>query len=171
MSPQSRPLSAALGSVTQWQAAGATVLAMLALEYGGPDSYFGVDADALSWFVLGLFVVWFFFVGPARGRSAVETDPDTPPRSGEHYRPTGGAIDTAVDDGVYRVVGTGGGVTLLRVTDADGRRAHTGEVRRVDRAALDADFEPADDPDAGLTPLATVRNRLDGLYWNVRKFL
>lgn len=43
----------------------------------------------------------------------------------DHVVPT----DADYPDGVYRVVGTGDGpVTLLRVTDAAGRRAHTGEL-------------------------------------------
>lgn len=86
---------------------------------------------------------------------------------GDHYRPT-------ADDrtpGVYRVVGASEKVTLLRVADADGRRRHTGEIRRVSSRALDAEFERADDPDAGLSPVSLARNVLQGLYWQIRRFL
>ena len=86
---------------------------------------------------------------------------------GDHYRPT----DDAHDLGVYRVVGATGDVTLLRITDTDGRRVHTGEIRRVSASALDAEFERVEDPDAGFTPVSDVQNALSGLYWQVRKFL
>ncbi|WP_049971404.1 hypothetical protein [Haladaptatus cibarius] len=84
----------------------------------------------------------------------------------EHYRPTN---DTRTP-GVYRVVGTTDEITLLRVTDADGRRAATGEIHRVSRGILDTEFERADDPDAGFTPISGIRNMLTGLYWSVRRF-
>lgn len=87
------------------------------------------------------------------------------PAVGEHYREAG------TDHPAYRVVGTDGRVTLLRVTTPDGRRAHTGDVRHVDPDAFAADFEPASNPDAGFTPAASLRNSLQALYWNVRKFL
>jgi hypothetical protein len=83
-----------------------------------------------------------------------------------HYRPT-------TDDfplGIYRVVGTNDPVALLRVADADGRRCHTGHLERVPRSDLDDYFEPADDPDTGLDPIAGVRNAFQGLYWQFRKF-
>jgi len=83
---------------------------------------------------------------------------------GEHYRPADG-------DGIYRVVGTTDGVVLLQVTDEDGRRAHTGNVRRVEPDTIGDEFEPASDPDAGVSPVAAVRNALQGLYWSVRRFL
>lgn len=86
---------------------------------------------------------------------------------GDHYRPTGDALDP----GVYRVVGTAEEVVLLRVGDADGRRVHTGEVSRVDPATLDAEFESAPDPDAGVGPVSAVKNALQGLYWSVRGLL
>lgn len=83
---------------------------------------------------------------------------------GEHYR--------SGDDGaIYRVVGTGEPVALLRVTDDRGRREHAGDLRRVSRDDLESGFDPAEDPDAGLSPLAAVRNALQGLYWSVRRFL
>jgi len=85
---------------------------------------------------------------------------------GDHYRP-----DDDATPGVYRVVGTGDPVALLRVTDEGGRRAHTGDLRQVSRDEFDAAFEPAEDPDAGVSPVAAVRNALQGLYWSVRKFL
>jgi hypothetical protein len=81
---------------------------------------------------------------------------------GDHYQ----SGDTSV---VYRVVGTTDGITLLRVTDADGRRAYTGDLRRVSEGELDAAFEPAEDPDAGVSPVGSLRNLLQGMYWEVRK--
>jgi hypothetical protein len=86
---------------------------------------------------------------------------------GAHYHP----IDADRDPGVYRVVGATDGVTLLRVGDADGRRVHTGEVRRVTASTLRTEFEPAADPDAGLSPAGTLRNAAQGLYWSVRRVL
>jgi hypothetical protein len=83
----------------------------------------------------------------------------------DHVRPT--------DDhpaGVYRVVGVGEErVTLLRVTDADGRRVHTGELRTVDRAAF-AEFEPAENPDEGGSLLAAVAGAPSTAYWSLRAF-
>jgi len=71
---------------------------------------------------------------------------------------------------VYRIVGAIDDVALLRVGDANGHSATTGEVIRVDQSRLDAEFEAATDPDAGFSPLAGVRNAVSGLYWNVREF-
>ncbi len=82
------------------------------------------------------------------------------PSPGDHYRPTPTASDATAQRGVYRVVGTGDPVTLLRVADKDGRRQHTGETVRVDRAVLAEQFEPADDPDAGFSPLRWLRGLL-----------
>lgn len=62
---------------------------------------------------------------------------------GAHYRP---ATD-ATDPGVYRVVGTSDEVALLRLTDGEGERIHTGELLRVPRDALESSFEPASNPD------------------------
>jgi len=84
------------------------------------------------------------------------------PEIGDHYRPDG-------ESTVYRVVGVTERVALLRITDADGRRAHTGDLRRVTEAELRAEFVPADDPDTGLSFLGAVRNLLQGMYWQVRK--
>jgi hypothetical protein len=86
---------------------------------------------------------------------------------GDHYRPTQGDYS----GGVYRVVGVTDAVTLLRVTDADGRRVHPGTLRSVQAATLESDFEPAENPDAGLSPGGAVRNAVQGLYWSVRRFL
>jgi hypothetical protein len=82
-----------------------------------------------------------------------------------HYRPT----DDQYRDGVYRVVGTGDPVALLRVTD-DGRRANTGHLEHVAHDDLDAHFEPVDDPDSGIDPVGALTNALQGMYWQVRKF-
>lgn len=84
-----------------------------------------------------------------------------------HYRP-------ATDDyppGVYRVVGAGDPVALLRITDADGRRRHTGHLERVPERDLGEHFEPADDPDAGLDLIGGLVNAAQRAYWQVRKFL
>jgi len=86
---------------------------------------------------------------------------------GDHYRPT----DGGEAPGVYRVVGAGDPVALLRVTDGDGRRIHGGELRRVDQAAVEAGFEPAADPDAGVSASGVARDVLQGLYWSVRRLL
>ena len=83
---------------------------------------------------------------------------------GEHYRPVDGG-------GIYRVVGTTDDIVLLQVTDGDGRRVHTGTVRRVEPDTIEDEFEPASDPDAGVSPAVAVRNGLQGLYWSVRRFL
>jgi len=84
-----------------------------------------------------------------------------------HCRPT-------TDDypsGVYRVVGTGDPVALLRVADADGRRRHTGHLLRVPAADLADHFEQVSDPDAGIDPIAGLTNALQGMYWQIRKFI
>ncbi|MDS0260016.1 hypothetical protein NDI56_11485 [Haloarcula sp. S1CR25-12] len=70
------------------------------------------------------------------------------------------------DDAVYRVVGTDTGtVTLLRVSDDDGRRAHTGEV--VTRETLDS-FEPAENPDGNRSVGTRLRSVADAAYWAFR---
>jgi hypothetical protein len=86
---------------------------------------------------------------------------------GEHYRPADGDRRP----GVYRVVGTGDPVVLLRVADGDGRRVHEGAIERVAAGDLDREFEPATDPDAGFSPGGAARNALSGLYWSVRRLL
>jgi hypothetical protein len=57
------------------------------------------------------------------------------------------------------------------VTDADGRRVHSDELTRVDPETLLEAYEPADDPDAGIDPLAALREAIQGVYWSVRRFL
>jgi len=84
-----------------------------------------------------------------------------------HYRPT----TDGYPPGVYRVVGTGDPVALLRVANAESSRRHTGHLERVPQNELDEHFEPADDPDSGLDPIAGVKNALQGLYWQFRKLL
>ena len=72
------------------------------------------------------------------------------------------------DDSVYRVVGTDAdSVTLLRVSDADGRRANTGEVVTVSRDTLDT-FEPVENPDGNRSVAATVRSAASAGYWALR---
>ena len=84
----------------------------------------------------------------------------------DHYRP----IEGGHDPGVYRVVGVGEEVALLRVADADGRRVHTGELSHVSPATLRDAFEPADNPDGGFSPVRAITNGLEGLYWQIRRF-
>lgn len=89
--------------------------------------------------------------------------------TGDHYR---AGPDADLQPGVYRVVGVGDGeVTLLRVTDADGRRAHTGEVASVPAGAVGDALRPADDPDAGFHPVRAVVGALEGMVWEVRALL
>ncbi len=80
----------------------------------------------------------------------------------DHLRST----DPDDDDAIYRVVGTRpDSVTLLRVSDGDGRRANTGEVLTISREALDS-FESAANPDGGA--LTTLRSMVSGGYWALR---
>lgn len=73
--------------------------------------------------------------------------------------------------GVYRVVGrTDGGAVVLRVADTDGRRVHTGEVRRLDADELSG-FEPADDPDRNRSLRSRAAASPTTAYWSVRAFL
>jgi hypothetical protein len=60
-------------------------------------------------------------------------------------------------------------VTLLRVTDADGRRAHTGELVSVDADAFDG-FAATDPPVADRSLGTTVASSLATGYWSVRAF-
>jgi hypothetical protein len=68
--------------------------------------------------------------------------------------------DAPVPAGVYRVVGTGDPVALLRVVE-DGRRVRSGVVVHLDRADLAA-LEPAGNPDAGLGKLRQAPSALRG---------
>lgn len=86
---------------------------------------------------------------------------------GEHYRP----VDGTHTKGIYRVVGVPEDVTLLRVADANGVRRHSGQLVQVSERTIAEEFESASDPDAGLRPVARIRNQLQGLYWSVRRFL
>ncbi|RCU48116.1 hypothetical protein DU504_12880 [Haloplanus salinus] len=84
----------------------------------------------------------------------------------DHVVPT----DADYPDGVYRVVGTGDGtVTLLRVTDAAGRRAHTGELVSVDADTLD-EFTTVDPPTTDRSLGTVVASSLATGYWSVRAF-
>lgn len=83
---------------------------------------------------------------------------------GDHLRP----VDADLPAGAYRVVGTpGDDVTLLRVGDAEGRRVHTGDVRRAPRDRLDG-FEPAENPDRNRSVAAATVSRLEGFVWEGR---
>lgn len=86
---------------------------------------------------------------------------------GEHYRATGGVVPP----GVYRVVGTGEPVVLLRVATEDGRRVNTGEIHEVEEKTFGETFQPAENPDAGLHPVRALRNATSGFYWQFRRFL
>jgi len=82
----------------------------------------------------------------------------------DHLRST----DPDDDDAIYRVVGTApGSVTLLRVSDGDGRRANTGEVVTISREALDS-FESVENPDGNRSLLGTLRSAASGGYWSLR---
>lgn len=144
--------------------------AILAIDLG-PETYAGIDGDLLQWAVLGVFVVYEVASMSVSSGTSVETDPETPVAVGEHYRP---ATDTHgggdYRDGVYRVVGAGERVTLLRVGDANGRRVHSGEVTHLDQSTIETDFEAATGPDAGFSPVAGVRNALSGIYWTLAKY-
>ena len=70
----------------------------------------------------------------------------------DHYRADTGA---PIPAGTYRVVGTSGGVTLLAVADADGRRTHEGRIERVDREVL-AGLAPVDGPTDGPNPVTAL---------------
>lgn len=96
----------------------------------------------------------------------MDHDEGPPVALSDHLRPTR-------DDyppGVYRVVGAGEPVALLRVTDEGGRRRATGELLSVPRTELSG-FESAADPDAGFHPLRWGRGLLSGIYWELRSLL
>ncbi len=80
------------------------------------------------------------------------------------------AVDAPYPPGVYRVVGRGEGLRLLRVTDGDGGRVNTGQVYDVEPPDL-AGFEPVEDPDAGLSPLSTLKSGVEGIGVMVREIL
>lgn len=86
---------------------------------------------------------------------------------GDHYRPAGEPSQS----NVHRVVGRREEVTLLRVTDPDGDRVNSGEIRRCSTAELESQFEPARNPDSRLSPVSSAKNMLSGLYWSFRRFL
>jgi len=153
------------GSVSPRVVSAAVLAVAMAVEFVGPERYAGVHEDVVTGGILLVFVAWLLVRGGSG--TGVETDPDSAPAVGEHYRATG----AGAPPGVYRVVGAGETVTVLRVTDADGRRANTGEVRRVDRSVAESEFEPASDPDAEFSLPRRVRNQLSGMYWSVRRFL
>ncbi len=85
----------------------------------------------------------------------------------DHLRST----DPDDDAGIYRVVGTDtDSVTLLRVADGDGRRAHTGEVITVPTNALDT-FEPAENPDGNRSLGGKLRSLAQAVYFSFRSVL
>ena len=76
--------------------------------------------------------------------------------------------DASIPPGVYRVVGTGEEIALLRVGDASGHRETTGDVVCVSRSTYET-FEAAENPDAGFSPrslLPPVRTWATAIrYW------
>jgi hypothetical protein len=82
-----------------------------------------------------------FLFARAYGIDVVEQDHGL--RVGAHYRPT----SDATEPGVYRVVGISDEVVLLRLTDDEDRRIHTGEIIRVPEDVLESSFDPAPNPD------------------------
>lgn len=84
----------------------------------------------------------------------------------EHYRPAG----VEYPDGIYRVVGTDGGVTLLRVGDATGQRVHTGDVLTVPDEEFEA-FESAENPDGNRSVSDALTSTLATAYWGPRAVL
>ncbi|MFA1611200.1 hypothetical protein [Halobellus rubicundus] len=90
----------------------------------------------------------------------------TEPRVSEHVRVDGDEHPP----GVYRVVGVDDEtVTLLRVSDADGARAHTGELLTVDTGDF-ADFEPATEPPSDASVASRLASLAETAYWSVRAF-
>ncbi|MFB6256685.1 MAG: hypothetical protein ABEH58_08195 [Haloplanus sp.] len=89
-----------------------------------------------------------------------------PPALHDHVRP----VDADAPAGVYRVVGVGDGtVTLLRVTDADGNRRHTGRTITVDAETF-ADFLPVDPPTRSPSAVEATASALELTYWSIRAF-
>ncbi|KTG11573.1 hypothetical protein AUR64_03490 [Haloprofundus marisrubri] len=83
-----------------------------------------------------------------------------------HYQSTAGNRS----DGTYRVVGISDeSVTLLRITDADGKRVHTGQTVTVARDSL-GDYEVVDNPDETFSFEGTVSSAVEALYWTSRVF-
>lgn len=92
---------------------------------------------------------------------------DGAPTVSDHLRST----DSDDDEAVYRVVGShADSVTLLRVSDGDGRRLHTGEVFTVPRDALDT-FEAAKNPDGNRSAVTTLSAAGESVYWSLRTFV
>ena len=86
----------------------------------------------------------------------------------DHVEIPRGEGDDPRPTGTYRVVGaTDGRVTLLRVTDAGGRRIHTGELVSVDDAGA---LDPADNPDERRSIASSVANLPETVYWDGKAF-
>lgn len=89
------------------------------------------------------------------------------PEPYEHFRPE----ESDVPDGIYRVVGRDDRtVTLLRVADADERRAHTGETVTVTLEEFDG-FGPAENPDGDRPYEGVLVSNLEMRYWSARAFV
>jgi len=88
----------------------------------------------------------------------------TDPQPYDHLRST----DADDDDAIYRVVGRGvDSVVVLRVADADGRRAHTGEVITIPSDVLST-FEHAENPDGNQPIGAKLSSIGTNAYWSFR---
>ncbi|MFB6284783.1 MAG: hypothetical protein ABEK59_12790 [Halobacteria archaeon] len=74
------------------------------------------------------------------------------------------------ENGVYRVVGSEGGVTLLRVTDGSGNRANTGEVIHVPHGKMKF-FEKTENPDPDFSWGGFAAEIPEITYWVIRAFL
>jgi hypothetical protein len=71
----------------------------------------------------------------------------------DHFRPVGDG-ETDDDGPVYRVVGVvDDDATLLRVTDAEGSREATGDLRHVPVDRLSREYAAATNPDSGWEPI------------------
>ena len=100
--------------------------------------------------------------------TAVTADRITPDslRVSDHVRPT----DDVLAAGIYRVVGTTEDtVTLLRVSDGDGRRRHTGEVVTIDAEACQT-LTVAENPDDNRSIGEQVRSTANDVLWSFRVF-
>ncbi|MFB6148821.1 MAG: hypothetical protein ABEJ48_04075 [Halobacteriales archaeon] len=88
------------------------------------------------------------------------------PSTFDHLCPT----TTDYPDGVYRVVGTDRTtVTMLRITDGDGNRRHTGDVITIDRTDLDG-FASVTEPTTTRSIGAIARSAPTTMYWSIRAF-
>lgn len=147
---------------------GLTFSPIVAQEFGylpwGEDGVFVAVVAAFA-----LYITIPLVLTTVRRTDAGTTIEDVSPPEfvGSHYRPT--TDDFA--NGVYRVVGAGDTITLLRVTDPSGHRRHSGSVHTISRNEFDTTFDAATDPDAGVHPVRTLHTQFTGVYWSIRRYL